>query len=329
VAGPWVDEAPGHGFVLLSYGRYSADSYFAGPGQVDGLSKPVARGSKQDITVPFPGGGFGTVTYNSNYVSQDVSLYGEVSLGKGFAFVLQLPMYKYITQDVASSPDPNQLVEKGVGDLVLGVKYQIPKIKALRGFAFGPQLYFTAPTGNQNGKGAYPDTIAQAPLPLPTGNGTADMEMRGSFGYDFYPVPVFMTAELGYHHHFNVAACDDGKGGENKVSFSDDLPWNIQVGATWAPKKKYFDHGTLIATLHGARSFENGDVPGEHGLPVKGSPYVQNCGQANNTSYLSFGGTLMLFPIKWVGVSYTVEHALLGVNTGYGLSQMVGIAAQW
>src|SRR5262249_36260266 len=151
----------------------------------------------------------------------------------------------------------------------------------LRGFAFGPQLFITAPTGDKNGRGPYPPNVKLDPLPIPTGNGTVDIEARGSFGYSFYPIPIFVAADVGYHHHFNKASCKDNTG-ISAVKYSDDLPWLFQVGATWAPKKKYFHHGTLIANLHGVKSFENGDVPGQNGLPLKGSPYTQTCGQANN-----------------------------------------------
>ena len=344
-AGPWVDDRPGHGFAMLSYGHYSADSYFAGPGQLDASSAPVAKGSLQPIRVPYPGGGFGTLSYGSNYVAQDVTFYGEVSVSRGFALVLSLPMFRYLTQDVgaptmAATPtsaasQPFKLANKGVGDLVVGLKYQLPRIAALRGFAFGPQLYFTAPTGDESGKATYPSFAVdpqgrhQAPLPLPTGNGTADVELRGSFGYSFHPIPVFMTAELGYHHHFDRVTCTDSTGAEHTVSFSDDLPWNVQVGATWSPKKLGFHHATLVATLRGTKSFENGDVPGENGAPLQTSPYTQACGQANNMSYLSLGGSLMIFPLSWIGVTYSIEHTLLGVNTGYGLSHLAGVAVQF
>jgi len=327
VAGPWVDPKAGHGFVSLSYARYSADEYFTGHGEVLGPLK-LEPGTKQAIGIPFPGG-FATVNYNSNYVDQSVLLYGEVTLGARFAAVVSMPVMRYITQDIASVPDPAKLSQLNAGDLNVGIKYQVPLPSSARGFAFGPQLYLTAPTGDKNGRAAFPDGIALKPLPLPTGNGTFDLEARGSFGYSFYPIPVFIVADLGYRHRLNQASCNDSSGGQATVNYSDDLPWSVQVGATWAPKKKWFDHGTLIATVHGIKSIENGDVPGENGLPSKGSPYTQTCGQANNATSLSLGGTLMLFPIKWFGITYTIEHTLTGINTGYGLSNIVGFATEF
>ena len=62
---------------------------------------------------------------------------------------------------------------------------------------------------------------------------------------------------------------------------------------------------------------------------MEGFAYLEPCGQANNQDFLSFGGMLMLFPIKWVGITYSIEHTLDGVNTGYGLTQSAGLATEF
>ncbi len=333
MAGPWVDDRPGHGFVQLSYARYSADQYFAGPGENDGSVQQLAvkPGSRRDITIPTKSG-FSTANIKSNYRDQAALLYGEVSLWRGLGFTFSMPLVRYVTQDIHTVV-PAKLSQLNVGDATFGLKQQLPTIRALRGFAFGPQLYFTAPTGDVNGRSAYPAAAMLGdtkPLPIPTGNGTFDIEARASFGYSFYPVPVFLTADVGFRHRITKASCKSGTS-ESSTTYSDDLPWNVQAGGTLEPKKKlsWFNHATLIATVSGLHSFENNDVPGRNGIAAKGNPFLDSCGQANNASSLSFGGTLLLFPIKWIGLSYTVSHTLTGTNVGYGLSNIVGIATQF
>jgi hypothetical protein len=327
-AGPWVDDQAGHGFVQLGYSRYSADDYFTGPGEPSPADsrKTLPQGYKQPITIPV-GGAFGG-SHVSDYASQSMVFYGEVSLSHRFALVATMPLVTYVTQDVEFTP-PAKLSQLNVGDLNVGLKYQIPHIKALKGFDFGPQIYFTAPTGDVHGRAAYPPALMTDPLPMPTGNGVADMEMRGSAGYSFYPIPIFITADVGYRHRLDSVSCKDQTGTKLSVSYSDDLPWAVQLGGSYSPKKKYFDHLTIIANLNGLHSFENGDVPGSNGAPTRGPLYAQPCGQANNASFFSVGGTIMIFPIKWFGVTYNIGHTINGVNTGYGFTNMVGFASQF
>ncbi|MEO6951033.1 MAG: hypothetical protein ABI321_04395 [Polyangia bacterium] len=331
MAGPWVDDRPGHGFIQLSYANYSADRYFAGPGEVDENLKPVRPGTRRNISIP-TSSGFITANYKSNYVDQSMLLYGEVSLWRGLGATFSMPVIRYVTQDIHTVV-PAKLSELNTGDVTFGLKQQLPRIRALKGFAFGPQLYFTAPTGDVNGRSAYPAAAmlpGAKPLPIPTGNGTFDIEARGSFGYSLYPIPVFFAADVGFRHRLKKASCKFGSTSDS-TTYSDDLPWDVQAGGTLAPKKKlsWFDHATLIATLSGLHSFENGDVPGRNGIATKGNPFTQFCGQANNASSMTFGGTLLLFPVKWIGLSYTISHTLTGVNTGYGLSNIVGIATSF
>jgi hypothetical protein len=150
--------------------------------------------------------------------------------------------------------------------------------------------------------------------------------LRGSFGYSFYPIPMFITADVGYRHRLDAAVCKVG----GSVNYSDDLPYAVQLGGTYTAAKKGFDHLTITANLTGVHSFENGDVPNKNGLPEKDVPlFAQPCGQANNMSVVNFGGSVMIFFIKQFGVTYTVAHALWGINTGYGLTNTVGFAAQF
>ena len=171
---------------------------YSGVGEVDAVSALLPPGTKRDITVPI-GQGFGTVLQKSNYTDMSAFLYGDVSLYKGLGFVLAMPVYRHVSQVLDGGAD---LSNGGVGDLTLGLRYMAPHIRALKGFDFGPQVFFTAPTGDVNGRGAFP-MDSQAPLPLPLGNGTGNIEARSSFGYSFYPIPVFIAADVGYQHRFN------------------------------------------------------------------------------------------------------------------------------
>lgn len=330
MAGPWVDDQPGHGFVSLGYSRYQADDYYTGPGETKGPTV-LPEGHKQHIIIPI-GSSFLVENFNTTYLDQSMQFYGEVSLGHRFGFVATLPVVRYVSETVALAV-PDTLTQLNVGDLNVGLKYQIPHIHGLRGFDFGPQLYFTAPTGDVNGRGAYSATaLKQFPntpaLPLPTGNGVADMEFRGSFGYSFYPIPMFIAADVGVRHRLDAAVCSD-KGVKTSVNYSDDLPYAVQLGGTYTAGKKGFDHLTVTANLTGVHSFENGDVPGRNGAPTKGPLFAQPCGQANNQSAVNFGGSIMVFFIKNFGVTYTVAHTLWGINTGYGLVNTAGVAAQF
>jgi hypothetical protein len=335
-AGPWVDPNPGHGYVSLSYSNYEASQYLAGlcqggcsGGQFD---VPVKFGKKLPITIPFKNPGEFTGNVTSNYVNNSLQFYGEASLGGNFAFVAQMPLVQSISQRESKGAD---LSTTHPGDLVFGFKYQIPLPAFTKGFAFGPQVYITTPTGDVSARGKYStDALnsANQPLPLPTGNGTVDIETRMSAGYSFYPIPVFVIGEVGYHHHWNNAVCNgvpnsNGEGTTTqKVTYSDDVPWSFQVGGTYQPKKppKWFHHLTLIGVLHGTKSMENGyiDKTGD-------AAYLRPCGQTNNSTFFSAGGQIMIFPIKWVGLTYSVEHVINGGNVGYGLTNTVGLAAQF
>ena len=332
VAGPWVADEPGQGLVSIGYSRYEASEYFRGPGEQNLTFMDVPRGEKAQITVPKTSGFF-LVGVNSNYIDNSAQFYGEVSLGKRFAFVSQMPLVHNIRQDLEGG---QELSTTGVGDMTLGFKWQAPTIKKVPGLALGLQLYTIAPSGDVNNKSHYPidpSTMMEAekPLPTPTGNGTVDIDFRYlSIGYSFYPIPIFMAAELDYHHHFNQAACDLEDGTVQRVKYSDDLPWSFILGASWEPKYKGLYKGTLIANVRGVHSLYNGDVPGEGMIPKRtGTPFSSPCGQANNLSSISMGGTLMYYPVKWVGLAYSVDHTLWGINTGYGLTQSVSLIAEF
>ncbi len=101
MAGPWVDDQAGHGFVQLSYSRYSADHYFSGPGESAG-STDLKQGTLRHITIPLsPPNSFAPEAVNSKYLAQDVLFYGEVSLSHGFGVVASMPLVRYISEDIA------------------------------------------------------------------------------------------------------------------------------------------------------------------------------------------------------------------------------------
>jgi hypothetical protein len=336
-AGPWVDAEPGHGYVSLGWSNYSADTYLAGPcsGGCDPTNvfqKTQKYGSKQPITIPFKNPGEFTGNLSSNYINNSAQLYGEVSLWKHLGFVASMPLVQGISQQEEQN---HSLSTTHAGDLIFGLKYQIPLSAAYKGLAFGPQVYITAPTGDVNARGQYANADLQSanqPLPLPTGNGTWDIETRMSAGYAFYPIPIFVIGEVGYHHHWDNATCtgipDPNHTGITKqsVTYSDDVPWTVQVGGTYEPVKKrsWFHHVTVIGSVHGTKSLENGfiDKTGE-------AAYLRPCGQSNNATYLSAGGQIMIFPIKWFGLTYSIEHVLIGGNVGFGLTSTFGLAAQF
>jgi len=320
-AGPWVDDAPGHGYLQLVYQRYQASDYFTGPGELDpNKLTPITPGSRRHIQIPI-GTGFQTASYDSTYRAQDMTFYGEVSLGRGFGGVLSMPLFRDISQTVTGYPTTPQLSVHNIGDLTFGIKKQIARIRALKGFAFGPQLYLTTPTGRVSEAAKYPAALMTPNLPMPTGEGTFALEGRGSFGYSFYPIPLFVTADVGLRHRLDAATCHE-KTSSYTAKYSDDVPWSVQVGGTWTPGKKGFHHITVIGQLTGLRSLENGDLP-----KFKESIFTQPCGQWNNVSYFNVGGTVQVFFLKQLGITYTVSHTISGINTGYGFTNSIGLAA--
>ena len=95
----------------------------------------------------------------------------------------------------------------------------------------------------------------------------------------------------------------------------------VQIGGTWEPKWKFLHHATLIVTARGVQSTKDRDVP-----VVKAQAFLEPCGQSNNQSFFSVGGQLFIFPFAKIGLTYLLEHTVVGENSGFGLTNVIGLA---
>ena len=193
-----------------------------------------------------------------------VSLYGEYGLRDDLTAVGYLPFFKRITLNKQVGR-PSGFVYfagddvTGIGDAQLGLRYRVAQKGAT---VISASLTLGLPIGD--------DTQTNGLL---TGDGEANQILALQVGHSFYPVPVYVSLDLGYNNRV------DG--------FSDELLYAVEAGYT-------IGKWTAILRLRRTESRENGEDGVSGGM---GGLY------ANNQSFLSYGPELIYALNERLGMS--------------------------
>ena len=176
-AGAWA-QAPGHYYTKVSGIFYSSEEVF------NDMGKRAPMGMDQE-----------------QFYARQTFVYGEYGLRERLTLTGQFSAGRLVAEDRFI-----ERVTKGLGDVQLGVKYQLKG----GGLVVSPLVELKLPTGYDS---AYTPAL---------GTGDPDLEVRILSGLSLYPLPFYTGAEVGYKL----------RGGP----FSNQVSYVIEVGATPHPR---------------------------------------------------------------------------------------------
>lgn len=289
-ASAWVKDSNVF-YSELSFGYFQAENIFSSTGKrVDNelLLNPLFPSSAL----------FGLI--DATYKQWDLNAYLEYGLGADFELSLNLPLQIWAQQDAENGT----FTTSGVGDAIAGLKYMWMDLPALTSAV---QLDIGLPLAN-DGATASSDGVPDQIIPL--GDGEFDYALRLLVSRSFYPVPIYLNADIGYRF----------RGKSNGVNFFDDLPWSAETGVTagLAKGKNVFRNVTFFSGLQGLISTKD-----EIGITNLGAtPTGAVPGQAFTTLY----GGVFLHLYKGFSLVTNASYVLSGKNTGAGYGVRAGIA---
>ncbi len=175
--------------------------------------------------------GFSTIGYNNVYDDAStkqpltvdvrdnvVQLMGEVGLTDNLTASLAVPVKSLSLRGATSRSN------SGVGDVDLGLKYGLVN---RGGFVLSGEALFSLPVGS-----------TKNPDGLRLGDGEFNTTLRLLAGTSFYPVPAYLSADLGFNFRSN--------------NFSHDVPFGIEAGYAFLDARLY-----IILLISGKESLSN------------------------------------------------------------------------
>lgn len=200
-----------------------------------------------------------------------LSLYGEYGLREQLTVVGYLPFFKRITLNKQVGRPSRFLYFKGdaqtgVADADLGVRYRLLQ---RGGTVLSAGLSFGLPLGRDQQENG-----------LLTGDGEFNQALTLQVGRSFYPLPAYLSAELGVNNRTR--------------GFSDEFLYAAELGHTFGAAF------TAIVRLRGVESLKNGDGAVMGGM---GGLY------ANDQGFLAYGTELLWAPRPSCGISFSLTGA--------------------
>lgn len=247
-AGAWT-QSRGHGFYKLGGQLIRATQFY----EPDGTR----------ITIPT----FGDYT---------TSVYGEYGLTQRVTVVTYIPFVKRITLNKQVERTTKFVffpgdAKTGIADSDLGVRIGLIQDGAT---VVSAGLMLGFPIGDH-----------QQVNGLRTGDGEFNQFLTLQAGHSFYPVPLYVTGEVGVNNR------SDG--------YSDELRYAVEAGYTVRQRV------TLSVHARAVESFKNGESTVTGGM---GGLY------ANNQRYFSYGPELSVLLTNAVGLTAGVDGAARGQN---------------
>jgi hypothetical protein len=204
VAGPWA-LGPGHVYVKLGYGRLDSDT--------------LANPDGSQVAIP-------------RFVKDDLHAYGAVGVSERLTLSASLPLRRRSELEDFGS-------EAGVGDLALGVQWQLGR---RGGWVFATRGVVQAPTGDET----------RAEGILPTGSGVWEGELRLAAGRSLGGGRGYFFVEAG--HQFRELL-RDGFAWEAQAGWNASprlvLAWNARGLEPWSTRARETALGSPVGVGDG------------------------------------------------------------------------------
>jgi hypothetical protein len=244
----------------------------------------TGTGDKTDILVSRSG--TSTIdTQASNFQQLLTDLYFEVGLLPRFTLIGDLT---FVSARQRNPGAPAEYKNHGIGDLMFGGRIQI--LQKPVAFAFEGRLY--VPTG---------DTIGL--IPLGSGDYRGDMRLALGKSWSDIKVPVYGMIEVGTMLRGTATVRDVTRVGTDRsdVTYAPEVFFHTEFGLT-VLKTKNTDRLLVIGMLDYRSSTRRRDVEAFSLTPA-------------TQEILSYGGTVMAFLWRGLGLSVRATHVPLGRNT--------------
>jgi hypothetical protein len=250
--------------------------------------------------------GFSTIGYNKSYGDDSnkhilgaqvrdnvLQVFVEYGLPAGFSVTTMVPFkFLSVTPDV---PGAVRVSNSGPGDIDLTVRRTWLQEA---GFALATELLFGVPVGSRSDANG-----------LFLGDGEFNVSPRCVAGKSFYPVPLYMTADLGFNFRTN--------------NFSHDVPYGFELGYGFLDSRLY-----LILQISGRESISNNPT-----LPF-GSTAAEVTANAlglhgHNMEYLAIIAKLYFKATEGIGISLSYATAAHGRNVAGGIVLAGGVLCEF
>lgn len=286
-SGAWVHE-PGKAYVELGYGFYQANSIFN------------QAGDKRDLgllRVPAIPSSALAGLIDSTYRQHEANLYFELGVVPNLELIGSLPFYRVAQNDTQFGV----FETSGLGDVVVALKY---KAWENRFIVLATSVDVGIPLGDVDAEG---DIAGMSSQPMPLGDGEWDVALRAYASHGFYPIPAWISADIGYRYRSSAKNTDYGN----------DIPWNVDGGYTFELGEDWFPTVTptlafqgVLATSEGAFALLNVNASGT-------SPNQE-------TIDISPGFSLDIYNMLAFYARYS--YTLAGKNAGAGWSVRTGFS---
>ena len=214
-----------------------------------------------------------------------LALYGEYGINDQFTLITNLSLLESIK--IEDQIDNGSIVSKGgsnsgIADSEIGLRYRIWQGE---GSIISTELILGLPIGDTDNK-----------MKLYTGDGEFNQIINILFGQSFYPLPLYLSAQVGFNNR---------TGG-----FSDEIRYAAEIGFSFIPS-------VLFAfKINGTQSLENGNET------VLGGGYGFH---SNDQKYLAFGPELSYSITKSFGLTLGIESATNAANVPSALAYSFGV----
>lgn len=239
--------------------------------------------------------GFSTIGYSKTYGDDSqkhsiladvrdnvVQLYSEYGLPEELTLTAMVP-FKFLSA-TPHLQGAAKVSNSGLGDIDITLRRTLMNTG---GFALATELLFGVPAGSRSDANG-----------LFLGDGEFNVTPRFIAGKSFYPVPFYMTADLGFNFRTNA--------------FSHDIPYGLEIGYGFLESRLY-----LILQMSGRESISNKPT-----LPSGATP-AERAAQAaglfgNNVEYLAIFSKVYFKATETVGISLSYATAAHGRNVAGG-----------
>lgn len=246
--------------------------------------------------------GFSTIGYNKAYgdnsqkhnLAADVrdnvaQVFAEYGLPSGFTVSTMVPV-KFLTAK-PHTPGLAKVTNSGLADIDLTVR----KTWAHNdGFALATEMLLGLPVGSRSD-----------PNGLFLGDGEFNVTPRAVVGQSFYPLPLYLIADLGFNFRTN--------------NFSHDVPYGLEIGYGAFERTLY-----IILQISGRESLSNKPTLAT-GASVAESTANALGLHGNSMEYLAIIGKLYFKPSDRIGVSLSYATAGHGRNVAGGIVLAGGV----